>query len=78
MPRHISEPGQEYYKVQISLHGGATWVASRIQPKVLLRDGSLEGVEAEWLDDPDAGATLGWIDWRAVTAITWRWSGTGK
>jgi hypothetical protein len=31
-------------------------------------------VEADWIDDPDYGDTIGRIDWESVLAVTWRWS----
>lgn len=29
---------------------------------------------AEWINDPAYGDTIGFLDWSAVAAVTWRWS----
>lgn len=40
--------------------------------------GTTRTVIAEWIDDPDLGDSIGWIDWDHVAAVTWRYSGSGR
>ena len=31
-------------------------------------------VRADWINDCNYGDSIGWIDWNAVIAITWRYA----
>jgi hypothetical protein len=80
-----SERGQKpHYKVRVVLPGVVLHLASWTKPK-LIREaltgpgfiqlyGGIDDVEADWIDDPQYGDTIGWIDWPKVRGITWRWS----
>jgi hypothetical protein len=66
-----------HYKVTIALPGGMLRVASWNLPLVRASDyptgtTKITHVDADWIQDPDYGDTLGWIEWSSVQAITWR------
>ena len=79
MTKRIQGPkGREHYKVRIVLHGAIIHLASSDEPSLVFdpwQTGALKAVEADWLNDPELGDALGWIDWPAVRAVTWRWTG---
>lgn len=62
----------DYWKVRLAIAGGLIHVASRTQPKVVLDHGRLVQVEMDLLEGPQYGDTIGYIDWTAVKAVTWR------
>jgi hypothetical protein len=67
-----------HYKITIALPGGLLHVASWNLPLVnhdtwLTGMDKITGVDADWILDSDYGEAIGWIDWSAVQAITWRW-----
>jgi hypothetical protein len=69
-----------HYNVTITLPSGQLHVASWSLPRVQTYHADLDGVdrisgvEAFWIDDPAyADEMVGWVDWPAVQAITWRW-----
>lgn len=65
-----SEHGLEpHYKVRVVLPGVILHVASKGEPEQ-----HPSGWHADWIDDYRYGDTLGFIDWHAVVAVTWRWS----
>jgi hypothetical protein len=79
VPRRIvSEPGEAFYRVRVVLPGALFNLASRTPPVVHQKAGRVTKVVAEWLTDPEQGDTVGFIDWTAVVAVTWRWSGAGS
>ena len=50
-------------------------LASRTEPTVHLgANGQPVGVDWEPIGGPDYGDTSGYIDWSAVTAVSWRWA----
>jgi hypothetical protein len=66
-----------YFKVRIVMPNVILHVASRDEPKLafapMTAESVLDEVRTDWIqDDPDAGDTIGFIDWTQVTAITWR------
>jgi hypothetical protein len=74
--RRTSEPGDEHYLVRVTISGALLHLASRTMPVVHVLAGRVTNVEADWLTDPEKGDTVGFIDWSAVVAVTWRWTGT--
>jgi hypothetical protein len=63
-----------FWKVWVCLHGSVVHLASRTEPVVRLR-ACLGGSRLAGLDlihDTEHGDTVGFIDWSAVTAVTWR------
>lgn len=78
MTKRITTDAGHYYKVRVALPGALIHLASADEPKVRLDrfTDQISRVDADWLEDPDKGDTLGHIDWPAVLGITWRWTGT--
>jgi hypothetical protein len=66
-----SELGLEpHYKVRVVFPGGAILhLAARNEPTQ-----TPDGWHADWIDDHRYGDTIGFIEWRHVSAVTWRWS----
>ena len=60
----------DFWKVRLAISGGLIHIASRIQPKVILDSGRLVRVEMDPIDE--LGDIIGYIDWSAVRAVTWR------
>jgi hypothetical protein len=75
----ISRPGEKYFAVRVVLPGALLHFAARTEPTIeqTFLSGRLriDQVHAEWIDDPNIGDTIAYIDWHAVTAISWRWTG---
>jgi hypothetical protein len=65
-------PEDHHYKVRVVLSGGTLHLASADIPVL---DMVKREWKATWLDDPDKGDSIGFIDWSAVIAVTWRWTG---
>lgn len=64
-----------HFEVRLVLVGAIVHLASRTEPVPMLDDaGRLVGVTTDTITDPAYGDTLGYIDWSAVTAVSWRWS----
>ena len=81
MPRQITtEPKDHHYRVRGVMRGGAILhLASDTEPERI--GPPLFGAgewTAKWLDDPDKGDTIGFINWTEVVAVTWRWLGLRK
>lgn len=78
MSKRITTDAGHYYKVRVALPGALIHLASSTEPKVHCDayTGSITRVQGDWLEDPDKGDTLGYIDWPNVAAVTWRWTGT--
>ena len=74
MPKHeMTEPEDSYYRVRVVLPGGTIYLGSRDAPHQL--PSSVNWI-ADWIaDEREKGDTIGFIEWRQVVAITWRWSG---
>jgi hypothetical protein len=62
-----------HYKVRVVLPGVCLHLASKDEPKIRRHyDGGGGHWDADWIDDPRYGDTVGFIDWASVVAITWR------
>ena len=84
-PIKASERGlKPHYKVRIVLPGAILHLASWAEPTlhhtwkrgavtVSSADGPVH-VEADWIDDPAYGDTIGFVDWSEASAVTWRFS----
>lgn len=68
-------PKKPHYKVRVSMGGSLIHLASTDEPQFFGGEGLHdEEWHADWIEDPDYGDTIGWIDWSAISAITWRYS----
>jgi hypothetical protein len=74
-PINGTHNGMPYWRVRVGLPGFVLHPASSIEPKVLRGATGVTDVQADWIEDPTCGDTLGFIDWAVVTSITWRLSG---
>lgn len=72
-----TNPDQHHWKVRVCIPGSVIHLASWNHPEVI-DTGTTRTVIAEWIDDPDLGDSIGWIDWDHVAAVTWRYSGSGR
>ncbi len=75
MTRRITTQRSEddHYKVRVVIAGAAVLhLASATEPRL---DDESDVWHADWLSDPEKGDTVGLIDWSAVSAVTWRWTG---
>lgn len=62
-------------KVRVVVDGALLHLASRTEPKIKETVvGKFVRVDADWISSHEYGDTVGYIDWSAVTAVTWRWS----
>ena len=59
-----------HYKVRVVFPGAQLWLASWDEPQ-RVGDGDWH---AEWISDFNYGDTIGFIDWRHVIAVSWRYS----
>ena len=61
-----------HYKVRVVLPGAilhlASWTEPTFPPEVR---GPLV---ANWINDPDYGDTIGFVDWSQMVAVTWRYA----
>jgi hypothetical protein len=70
--------GNHYWSVRVVINNGLIYLASRTEPRLSFDNNrKIIGVSADWLSDPFWGDTLGYINWRAVDAVTWRWTTEG-
>lgn len=81
MPRakNASECGLDpHWKVRVHLPSGIVHLISRTEPVVLWRYGEPgdqpRGLEIDPILDTEHGDTAGFINWREVIAITWRFA----
>jgi hypothetical protein len=73
MPRAIkaSDVGlKPHFKIRIFFVGGVIHTASWDRPVV----NSEREITADWVNDFEYGDEIGFVDWDAVVAISWRWS----
>lgn len=77
MTKRTTTKADHYYKVRVVLPGALIHLASTTEPEVKLERFTerISNVTADWLQTPECGDTVGYIDWPEVTAITWRWTG---
>ena len=59
-----------HYKVRVVLPGVLLHFGSLTMP-TRNEDGSWN---ADWIEHPNYGDTIGYIDWSAVIAVTWRYA----
>lgn len=72
--RRASEDGLDsHFKVRLVVSGALIHLASRDEPHWVDGDGGRQ-LEADWITDPEYGDTLLFVEWSAVTAVSWRWS----
>lgn len=72
-----SESGQEpHYRVRVVLPNALLFFASRTEPKVRMsaHPNVIAEVVAEWIEHPDYGDSIGYVQWGQVSAVTWRYS----
>lgn len=61
------------WRVRVCLPGSIIHLTSSIEPVVETFNGRVHTVHMELVTDaPDAGDTVGFIDWPSVLAVTWR------
>jgi hypothetical protein len=70
-----------HYKVRVVVPGVILHLASWDEPhreysRAVIPTPVDSVWHADWIDDPDYGDTIGFIDWDSVAAITWRYAGT--
>jgi hypothetical protein len=58
-----------HWKVRVVLPGALLHFASSSEPRWIH-----DQLEADWIDEPEYGDTIGYLDWGSVVAVTWRWS----
>lgn len=62
-----------HWKVRLVFHGTVIHVLSHSEPLVHTSvDGRVTFVEMEPISDTPDGDTLGYLDWSALEAVTWR------
>jgi len=74
MPRRVtaSEQGlKPHYKVRVVIPGTILHLASWSEPEY---DAEREQWDADWIEDPEYGDTIGFINWDVVAAFTWRYT----
>jgi len=65
-----------HWKVRVVFPGAIVHLASSTKPEVEHLDDGGRYVWADWLDDPECGDSVGWIDWSQAIAVTWRHTAT--
>ena len=72
LAKTATERGLEpHWKVRVVLHGAMLYLASWSEPR---REVGISGIKAEWIKEHEYGDTIGYIDWDAVVAVTWRFA----
>lgn len=59
-----------HYKVRVVVGNFALHFASWDEPTF---DHESNAWGADWIKHPEYGDEMGYIDWSAISAITWRW-----
>jgi hypothetical protein len=59
-----------HFKVRVVFPGACLYLASWDQPVLVETE-----AKADWIDDPDYGDSIGFVQWNHVVAVTWRWHG---
>jgi len=63
------------WKVRIYVRGcGIIHLLCETEPKVIVENGVLQDVQMKCISNTEHGDTVGFIDWREVTAATWRFA----
>jgi len=64
-----------HWKVRICLrHAAILHVLCETEPIVREENGVIQNVEIEYITGTEHGDTIGFIDWREVGAISWRFA----
>jgi hypothetical protein len=62
-----------FWKIRVCLPGSIIHLVSRTEPIVRMHDGRVADVDMTLVTDtPDDGDAVGFIDWQAAVAVTWR------
>jgi hypothetical protein len=61
---------EPHWKVRVVLPNVPLHLASRTEPRIV----GDRVVDADWIEGHEYGDTLGFIDWSAVVAVTWRYA----
>ena len=71
--RSTEEPSPPLWRVRVCLPGSIVHLTSRTEPDPYMFNGRIHSVTMELVTDtPESGDTIGFIDWPAVVALTWR------
>jgi hypothetical protein len=66
-------PASPLWRVRVCLPGSIVHLTSLTEPDVHMFNGRIHSVTRELVTDtPGSGDTIGFIDWPAVIALTWR------
>lgn len=72
-PKSASDCGMsEFWKVRITLPGSIIHAATREEPIVHCANGRVSHVTMDLIEGTNHGDSIGFIDWPAVLAVTWR------
>jgi hypothetical protein len=66
-----------HWKVRLVIRGALIHAASRTEPQIesVTVLGTVERVvHGDWIEHPDYGDTIGYVDWRELSAVSWRYS----
>jgi hypothetical protein len=75
-PPLTENPDPPLWRVRVVLNGSIIHLMSLTEPIVHIRDGRISDVNMQLVTGtPEAGDTVGFIDWSCVTALTWRVTG---
>lgn len=75
MPKPISASERglpAFWKIRLTIPGSLIHLASRTEPVLRFENGRPVGMDANLIEGTDQGDTVGFIDWAAVAAVTWR------
>ena len=66
-------PASPLWRVRVCLPGAIVHLTSRTEPDPYMFNGRIHSVRMQLVTDtPGSGDTIGFIDWPAVVALTWR------
>jgi hypothetical protein len=72
-PKTAAEIGFRCWKVRVVVPNAVLHVLSRTEPKVLIAaDGRIASVDWDPVSGHNDGDTIGYVQWSAVTAVSWR------
>jgi hypothetical protein len=67
-----------HWKVRVVFQGALLHLVSRTEPVVRTTGGKVTDVAMSPIEGTEHGDTLGFVDWSAVVAVTWRRAGEGR
>ena len=74
-PSNATERGlAPHWKVRVVLPGAILHLCSRTEPRMRISAGRFAHVAMDLVTDTEHGDTMGFIDWSAVVAVTWRFA----